>query len=204
MTALGRFERVDDLHDANLRGRRAGFRGGAKIGISLTPVNPAPAAVRRLLPGEAEAYRAIRLEALATNPEAFGSTWEEQAAQPLDRFAETLAKAAIFGAFLDGDLVGMAGFFIEEGARKRHKGVLRGMYVRPAARGADLGRALLRAVLGYARAHVEQVQLLVVSDNEAARRLYESEGFSAYGLEREALKDGERYLDEILMVRFLK
>jgi hypothetical protein len=49
---------------------------------------------------------------------------------------------------------------------------------------------------------VEQVQLLVVTDNERARRLYVSEGFVIYGLERRALKLGERYLDEYLMVRF--
>jgi ribosomal protein S18 acetylase RimI-like enzyme len=165
-------------------------------------VSIAGTAVRRLRPDEAEAFRAIRLEALATNPEAFETTLEKQAAEPLSRFADSLKSAAVFGAFRESELVGMAGFFVHQGERTRHKGMLWGMYVRPAARGAGLGRSLLRAIVEHARQHVGQLQLSVVSDNEAACRLYRSEGFSAYGLERRALKHGEQYLDEILMVRF--
>ena len=61
----------------------------------------------------------------------------------------------------------------------------------------------MRAVLDHARGEVDQVLLQVVSDNGRAVRLYESEGFVSYGLERRALKLGERYLDEYMMVRFL-
>jgi ribosomal protein S18 acetylase RimI-like enzyme len=78
------------------------------------------------------------------------------------------------------------------------------MYVRTAAQGRGVGRALLRALLAHAQGELEQVHLSVVSDNEPARRLYENEGFTAYGLEPHALKQGQRYLDEILMVRFLR
>jgi ribosomal protein S18 acetylase RimI-like enzyme len=160
-------------------------------------------AIRRLHPEEGALFRAIRLEALATSPEAFGTTYEKQAADPMSYFTETLQEATVFGAFHGGEIVGMAGLRREPGERKQHKGVLWGMYVRPAAEGRGLGRALVQAVLTQARGMVEQVQLLVVTDNERARRLYESEGFVIYGLERQALKLGERYLDEYLMVRFL-
>jgi RimJ/RimL family protein N-acetyltransferase len=53
------------------------------------------------------------------------------------------------------------------------------------------------------RAGVEMVQLTVVSENEAARRLYEAMGFVEYGYERRALKHDGRYYDEVLMVNFL-
>ena len=159
--------------------------------------------VRRLLPAEAEAFRAIRLEALATCPDAYATTLAKQAADPPAHFAEILRDSPVFGAFLEGGIVGMAGLYRESGERKRHKGVLWGMYMRPAARGRGLGRALLRAVLDHARGEVDQVLLQVVSDNHRAIRLYESEGFVSYGLERRAMKEGERYLDEYLMVRFL-
>jgi len=36
----------------------------------------AVATIRRLRPDNADSFRAIRLEALKTNPEAFGSTFE--------------------------------------------------------------------------------------------------------------------------------
>jgi len=47
------------------------------------------------------------------------------------------------------------------------------------------------------------VQLTVVSENEAARRLYNALGFVEYGCERRALKQDGRYYDEVLMVNFL-
>ena len=46
-------------------------------------------------------------------------------------------------------------------------------------------------------------KLTVVSENEAARRLYRTLGFIEYGLERRALKQNGRYYDEVLMVKFL-
>ncbi|HEX7200380.1 MAG TPA: hypothetical protein VF213_12925 [Dongiaceae bacterium] len=58
-------------------------------------------------------------------------------------------------------------------------------------------------MLDHASGQFDQVLLQVVSDNHRAIRLYESEGFVSYGLERRAMKEGERYLDEYLMVRFL-
>ena len=51
--------------------------------------------------------------------------------------------------------------------------------------------------------HVEILQLDVVSENEAARRLYASLGFVEYGIERKALKQGGRYYDEVLMAKDL-
>ena len=97
----------------------------------------------------------------------------------------------------------MAGLSHEPGTREAHKGILWGLYVRPGNRRTGLGRALLRAALTHARGQFEQVVLHVVSDNDPARLLYESEGFVSYGLERRAMKDGARYLDEYLMVRYL-
>jgi RimJ/RimL family protein N-acetyltransferase len=47
------------------------------------------------------------------------------------------------------------------------------------------------------------VQLAVVSENEAALRLYEAVGFVEYGYEKRALKQDGRYFDEVLMVKFL-
>ena len=39
--------------------------------------------IRRLTPEDAQLYRAIRLEALRVNPEAFGSTFEVESTHPL-------------------------------------------------------------------------------------------------------------------------
>ena len=159
--------------------------------------------IRRLEISDAALFRDIRLEALAKNPEAFGSTFEKENAQPLAWFEATLGAADIFGAFLDGKLAGIAGYSAQENSKKAHKGLLWTMYVRAAARHAGLGKVLVAAVLEHARGRVELVQLTVVSENESARRLYRAMGFVEYGYEKKALKHDGRYYDEILMVNFL-
>jgi ribosomal protein S18 acetylase RimI-like enzyme len=90
---------------------------------------------------------------------------------------------------------------IQPGAKRAHKGTLWGMYVRPVARGSGLARALVEAVLDHARQRVELIQLEVVTDNLAARRLYVALGFEPYGIEEHALRVEDRYLDEVLMVK---
>jgi RimJ/RimL family protein N-acetyltransferase len=159
--------------------------------------------IRRLEPADAALYREIRLEALQRSPETFGSTFERENAQPLSWFEAAISRAAIFGGFLDGQLMGIAGFGAQEGTKHAHKGLLWAMYVRSAARKSGLGKILVAAVLDHARDRVEMVQLAVVSENEAARRLYEAMGFVVYGYEKRALKHDGRYYDEILMVKFL-
>ena len=158
--------------------------------------------IRRLEISDAALFRDIR-EALQKNPEAFGSTFERENAQPLSWFEERLDAADIFGAFLDGTLAGMAGYSARENSKQAHKGLLWTMYVRAAARNAGVGKALVAAVLDHARGRVEMVQLTVVSENESARRLYRAMGFVEYGYEKKALKHDGRYYDEVLMVNFL-
>jgi ribosomal protein S18 acetylase RimI-like enzyme len=160
--------------------------------------------VRQLRTDEAEAFRLIRLEALQQNPDAFGSTLEREAAEPLRFFADRLARNGVFGAFQGDALVGVVGFYGLDGPKTRHKGVLWGMYVKPAARGRGLAEALTERVIAQARRErVEVLQLTVVSVNERALRFYRRMGFSAYGVEPRALKHHGAYFDEVLMVRFL-
>ncbi len=73
------------------------------------------------------------------------------------------------------------------------------MFVRPEAQGTGLGTALVAQVIEHAAQVVEEVRLTVVASNTAAVRLYARAGFEQYGLERRALKVGDRYYDELLM-----
>jgi RimJ/RimL family protein N-acetyltransferase len=159
--------------------------------------------IRRLEPADAALYKEIRLEALRKNPEAFGSTFERENVQPLSWFEAAIGRVDIFGAFVDGQLAGIAGFSAQEGLKQAHKGLLWAMYVRDDARGAGVGRKLVAAILDHARGRVEMVQLTVVSENEAAQRLYRAMGFVEYGYEKRGLKQDGRYYDELLMVKFL-
>jgi RimJ/RimL family protein N-acetyltransferase len=159
---------------------------------------------RRLSSTDADLFREIRLEALRCNPEAYGSTFEAEDARPLTWFADQLGGSTIFSAFDNSELVGVVALFIREGQKKAHKGLLWGMYVRPSARKAGVGRRLVETLIDFAGQWVELIQLGVVSDNEQARRLYASLGFVEYGIEKNALKQGDRYYDEILMAKNIK
>jgi RimJ/RimL family protein N-acetyltransferase len=165
----------------------------------MASMKPVPT-LRRLTPTDAESYRAIRLEGLRSHPEAFGVTCEEEAGQPLPWFAERLERNAIFGGWLEEPiLAGVAGLLVPEAAKLRHKGLLWGMFIRPAARGRGLAAALVQRVIEAAADTVEELRLTVVASNIAAVRLYTHRGFRKYGVEPRALKVGNRYHDEVLM-----
>lgn len=161
-----------------------------------------PYSLRPLSTDDAALYRTLRLEALASDPAAFGASHEEESAYPLAWFQERLANNYVLGSFIGGSLCGCAGFYIGSGIKMAHKGTLWGMYVRPAARQQGVGKTLVKAVLEAAQTQVEQIDLCVNADNHAAIQLYQHFGFSAYGTERHATKYNGIYADEIMMVKF--
>jgi len=164
--------------------------------------------IRRLVPADAAAYRTLMLDAYRDHPDAFTSTPEERAAQPLDGWAWRLAPGAdadqrVFGALEGDQLLGVAGWQREPRVRTRHRAELFGMMVAAPARGRGVGRALVEAVLADLRATAGMVavRLTVTDGNRAAERLYVGCGFVRCGLEPMAVRVGERFLDKAVMWR---
>ena len=157
--------------------------------------------IGRLGAKDAADYRLLRLEGLRNSPASFSSSWEEESVRSMEDFAARLERCFIFGARATGTgiLQGVAGFYVREQIKARHKGVLFGMYVRPEARGTGMGRALVARVIECATTMVEEITLTVGADNASAIRLYERAGFERYALEHRALKVDGQYHDEAMM-----
>lgn len=159
--------------------------------------------IRELTAADAGSYRELRLYSVEESPAAFGAAPSEVAARPLQVFAERLADEQnhTFGAFADGQLVGVTLLRRETREKTRHKASIYSVYVRPEYRGQGAGRALMEAALERAgELGLRQVNLGVNTASEAAVHLYEACGFERYGLEKDAFKLGEQFYDVIYMV----
>jgi ribosomal-protein-alanine N-acetyltransferase len=86
-------------------------------------------------------------------------------------------------ARIGGELVGYGGVAVV-GASSGAEAEIHTIGVDPAHQGRGIGRALLRALLAAADAQHATVFLEVRTDNDPARTLYESEGFTVVGLRR--------------------
>jgi RimJ/RimL family protein N-acetyltransferase len=170
-----------------------------------------PEDIRPLAEADAGRWRDLRLRMLREHPDAFGSAYEQQVTRPIEVFARRLRAEegapdnVILGAFDGEQLVGSIGLWRDDGAKDRHKAAIISMYTAPEVRGRGIGKALLQAAIARARAAdgIEQLLLAVTAHNTPARNLYAALGFESYGVERHALKIGDRYYDEELMVLWL-
>lgn len=162
-------------------------------------------AVRSLGEADAEAFFALRQEALREAPLAFLASPEDDLASSVEAACAILrgeTGVTVFGAF-DGQLVGMAGLYRERLLKAAHKVNLWGFYVRSSARRQGLGRRLLEAALENARtmAGVTSIRLSVSETAPAAKALYEQAGFQVWGREPEALcHDGRTVAEEHMVL----
>ncbi len=154
-------------------------------------------------------YRALMLEAYADAADAFTSTLEERAALPaawwVKRIADPAGQSAAFGAFSEGELVGAVALEFSSRPKTRHKALLIGMYVKPAARAAGAGRLLVEHALAFAAARpgLLVITLTVTLGNAPAESLYRSVGFREFGVEPMAIQGQAGYLAKVYMYKQL-
>jgi ribosomal protein S18 acetylase RimI-like enzyme len=128
----------------------------------------------------------VRLTALADSPSAFGSSFAAEADQP-DEYWEARAvqgaageRSATFFAVVAGSVVGLVAGYRPDAAG--HSVELVSMWVSPAHRRARLAAELVDAVVGWAgETGATTVDLWVTRGNDAAVRLYETQGFRMTG-----------------------
>jgi ribosomal protein S18 acetylase RimI-like enzyme len=166
----------------------------AKGGITIT----------RFTPQQWLVYRALRLGSLAEAPDAFGAQLAEQQDWP-----ETLWKmrleAGIFSddalpllAQCDGGPAGLIWGKVEGAGPDVH---VYQVWVAPAYRGRSVGKALLDAVIAWARTkNARAIHLSVALTAAAATRLYQRAGFIAIG-KPHPLREGSRLLSQSMYLQ---
>jgi ribosomal protein S18 acetylase RimI-like enzyme len=145
--------------------------------------------VRRIRRGDGLKLKAIRLQALLTDPDAFGSSyqsestrndeeWEMRAVRGAEGDAQFLAVVEF-----DDEFVGMAGAYQPDDRPSTRE--LYGMWVAPDFRSTGIGSQLVDAVKEWSiEAGAYEIDLWVVVDNRRARGLYLAAGFTDTGLSK--------------------
>jgi ribosomal protein S18 acetylase RimI-like enzyme len=112
---------------------------------------------------------------------------------------------AVLVATFNGAIVGEASVQRLKATFTQHVGVF-SIEVHPQHQRRGIGRALLRACIEWAKDHgIERLELYTRRDNDRARALYESEGFTVESARVRFIRlpDG-RYVDDVVYVRFLR
>lgn len=145
-------------------------------------------------------YRKLRLEALHSEPQAFGSAYKDHVDLPIADWQDWL------GGYVEGKmswmvfaandrLVGMIGAFQNREDVKNKKAQIIALYVTKEVRGIGVSKLLLQALLGKLR-NIPTIKTVVLDVNVnqvAAVTLYESFGFTIMGNNKPILGDGQEH-----------
>lgn len=142
--------------------------------------------IRAVLPPEWQQLRALRLQALAGAPAAFGGSLAESLAFPDTLWQQRATPAAgqiTFIASEDEHWCGMVvGRLLEHAKGAPLTAELMSLWVAPTQRHSGVAQGLVAAVIAWARAQGARRLLLdVAQDNTAARALYDAGGFLPTG-----------------------
>ena len=149
--------------------------------------------IRTIGGNEWRLWRSLRLRAVEESPDSFRSTLAEESAEADEWWSDLIGKTAehawalLLVAEADSDPVGMLFGRLDDNGELLGLGA---MWVDPAVRRQGIGRALIDAALGWARAAgATRAELWVTQGGEAAEGIYEAAGFKATS-ELEPLRDG--------------
>ena len=127
----------------------------------------------------------------------------EQEQAILADFAES-PRALMLVAIMDSQIVGELSLkAISSRKAVRHVATL-GMSVKQAWRGKGVGRELMTAALEWApTVGIKRIELYVYARNAPAIALYEKFGFTHEGRRKAFIREGDTYLDDLVMAKLL-
>jgi ribosomal protein S18 acetylase RimI-like enzyme len=159
--------------------------------------------IRKLTPARWRDYRALRLEALKGEPEAFGSSYEEEIKLAYKDWRNRLRN--VMFAFYEDKPVGMIAVVFNKRYKTKHIANIYSFYVSKGYRGNGLGGLLMGRALSTVKKHggIAKVTLSVNTKQTPAINLYKKNGFVISGKLRKELKIKSRFYDEFIMEKLL-
>ena len=159
--------------------------------------------VKTLPPERWGEAKELRLQALKTDPTAFGSSYEEEENFTKEEWQMRM-KNALF-AMSDDSPVGTITYLFDGRLKTKHIARIFAVYVDPKRRGQGIGNKLLETALRLIQENkgIVKVQLMVNLEQVAAVELYKAMGFAVVGqMKKEIQVDGQFY-DELIMEKML-
>lgn len=153
--------------------------------------------ITKLSSDEWQKYRDLRLEALQTDPHAFGSSYAQECESPGTQWRARIDN--LWFALLDDCIVGMIGLLQDSGPGA-HRGQVISLWVKPAYRGQGIGKKLGQHMQAFVTAQgLRKLYLHVTSTQEGAIKLYKACGFTHVGLFKNHVFYGDVYFDTCVM-----
>jgi ribosomal protein S18 acetylase RimI-like enzyme len=155
--------------------------------------------IRKLPADRWRDHRDLRLEALKSDPSAFGSSFEEEETFTEDEWRKRIQN--VLFALSDGRPIGMIVYVFDEGLKTKHIAEIYGFYVSANHRGEGVGTRLLERALLHIRKNkrVIKVTLAVNPEQRAAVKPYRRAGFVVTGRTEKELKVGRRFYGMLFM-----
>ena len=141
--------------------------------------------VRALVQSDFARFKALRLDALKSDPDAFGETFEDASRLSDDEWSDKLSRTlssgdTIFVAEAGDEFVGMCG--VGEDRTRRGYGFVWGVFVKKAYRKSGAGSKLMDAAEAWALGRgFKGVNGLVAAPNDRAINFYRKRGYDVGG-----------------------
>jgi RimJ/RimL family protein N-acetyltransferase len=156
--------------------------------------------LKHLLPSDWEEYKFIRLLALKTSPEMFGSNYAKESAYTKDDWTSLLENElrGMFALYHDKSLVGLSGVAIRKD--DPNTAIFIASFIEPVHRGKGLSKIFYEARIEWVRQ--KQCKLITVSHrsgNKTSEAAIKRFGFKHTNTEEVSWPDGMR-ADELMYV----
>ncbi len=125
--------------------------------------------------------RKIRLRALKTVPQAFGSSYAEEKKLSADEWRKRMARTLF--ALVEDKPMGTVAYYFNDRVKTKHIAHIVGVFVDSNFRGRGIGKELLKKALELIekKKGIVKIQLMVNPRQKAALALYKSLGFEVVG-----------------------